>query len=88
MTLKRPAEALFKNPNGWFRWGTLKRPISSGGQLAVSFREDTYYTTPQHLKADNLPAERLEELNRALDEYILRCLAVEKRNGPWSFLEF
>ena len=28
----------------------------------------------QNLQADNLPAERLEELNRALDEYILRCL--------------
>lgn len=56
--------------------GTLKRPISSGGQpLNIS-------------EADNLPAERLEELNRALDEYILRCLAMAKRNGPWNFLEF
>ena len=36
-------------------------------------------------EADNLPAERLEELNRALDEYILRCLAMEKTQWTLEF---
>ena len=42
----------------------------------------------QNLQADNLPAERLEELNRALDEYILRCLVsiwkTLKNGAFWS----